>query len=94
MTFREFKQDVRTQHACIRDLEVIGETVAHVPDDAQQVAPEVEWRKIQGLRNVLIHEYFGVDLEIIWDVITDKLDTLEQGVRKLRGRSADSGTVG
>jgi uncharacterized protein with HEPN domain len=94
MTFQEFKQDIRTQHACIRDLEVIGEAVGHVPDSDRQSVPEVEWRKIQGLRNVLIHEYFGVDIEILWDVITNKLDSLEHGTRKLRDRPANGGTVG
>jgi uncharacterized protein with HEPN domain len=55
--------DLKTQHACIRDLEVNGEATKHLPPDLRGRAPEIEWQKIAGLRDVLIHEYFGVDME-------------------------------
>lgn len=84
MTREGFFTDVRTQHACIRDLEVIGEAVKHIPADVRSRAPNVEWRKIAGLRDVVSHEYFGIDVDIIWDVIQSKLDVLKVEIERLR----------
>lgn len=67
----------------VRNLEVIGEAVKHIPQDIRDQRPEVEWRKIGALRDILAHEYFGVDLEIIWDVVTNKLPGLKEQIQKL-----------
>jgi uncharacterized protein with HEPN domain len=61
MTREQFMSDRKTQHACIRDLEVIREAVKHLPPDLRDRALEIEWQKIAGLRDILTHEYFGVD---------------------------------
>lgn len=79
-----FLADRKTQHACIRDLEVLGEAAKYLPDSLKQREGSVEWRKIAGLRDVLIHQYFGVDLDIVWDVISNKLDGLDLAARRLR----------
>ncbi|MHA1839455.1 MAG: HepT-like ribonuclease domain-containing protein [Candidatus Ranarchaeia archaeon] len=71
------------QDAVIRNLEVIGEAVKHIPKEFQNKHSTVNWRKIAGLRDILIHAYFGVDLDIVWDVIENKLDPLEDEIRKL-----------
>lgn len=81
ITFNEFHNDVRTQHACVRNLEVIGEAARHVPEEMRVKHGEVEWRKIAGLRNILAHEYFGIDIEIVWDILDNKLDSLDSTVR-------------
>jgi len=77
----EFLMDIKTQDAVIRNLQIIGEAVKALPDEVRDANPEVDWRRIAGLRDIITHRYFGVDFEIIWSIIQDKLDTLEQGVR-------------
>lgn len=77
MSFDVFEADGKTQDAVIRNLEVIGEAARSLPDDVKAMSTTVDWRKIIGLRNLLIHEYFGVSLDIVWDVATRKLDGLE-----------------
>lgn len=80
-----FAADRKTQDAVVRNLEIIGEAAAKLPDRIRAAAPEIEWRKIVGLRNILIHDYFVINLPIIWDVVENKLDTLEQACRTLLG---------
>jgi uncharacterized protein with HEPN domain len=80
---RAFALDRKTQDAVIRNLEIIGEAVAHLPLEITRFAPEIDWRKISGLRNILVHEYFGVSLPIVWDVIQNKLGSLEADCRSL-----------
>jgi uncharacterized protein with HEPN domain len=86
MPFDEFESDVRTQHACVRSLEIIGEAVKKIPEEMRAQAPGVPWRNIAGLRDVLAHEYFGIDLDILWDVIQSRLDDLGKAVSELRNR--------
>ena len=66
MTFDEFSTDKKTINAVIRSLEVLGEASRKIPDDIKSQSAEVPWKRMAGMRNKLIHEYFGVDLEIVW----------------------------
>jgi uncharacterized protein with HEPN domain len=61
----------------VRNLEIIGEAVKHLPKDVQKGYPHVEWKKIAGLRDILIHAYFGIDHDIVWDVVTNKIPELK-----------------
>lgn len=79
----EFSSDEKTLDAVVRNLEVIGEAVKKVPHDVRSKYPSVNWQKIAGLRDILIHEYFGIDIEIVWDIIQNKLPDLEAQVRKI-----------
>ncbi len=64
-------------------LEIIGEAAKHVPEDFRKKHPEVEWKKISGLRDKLIHAYFGVSLERVWLVVTDDLPELKAKIQKI-----------
>jgi uncharacterized protein with HEPN domain len=84
-----FTKDRKTQDAVIRNLEIIGEAAGHLPEQIQKGEPEIDWRKITGLRNILIHEYFGINLLIIWDVVQNKLNPLETVCQRLLERAAE-----
>ena len=83
MSYETFLADRKTQDAVIRNLEIIGEAAKTLPDELKAKMPEIEWHKIVALRNILTHEYFGVNLKIIWDVIQNKLTELEASCQKL-----------
>lgn len=66
------------QDAVIRNLEIIGEAVRNLPSGFKKDYPKVPWRSITGLRNVLIHEYFGIDMAIVWGVVSKRLPVLKR----------------
>ena len=75
-----FFEDSMVQDAVIRNLEVIGEAVRSLPPELKRRHPKIPWRSITALRNVLIHEYFGVDLEIVWRVVQRRIPALKRHV--------------
>jgi len=79
----DFGHDRKTVDAVLRNLEVIGEAVKQLSAEVCSAHPDVEWQKIAGLRDILIHAYFGVDLDIVWDVVSNKLPTLERRIREI-----------
>ena len=87
MDFNDFKNDEKTRDAVITNLLIIGEAIRNVPEDIRTKYPDIEWRKIVGLRDVLIHSYFGIDIEIIWDIITNKAPELKKNIRTILNSS-------
>ena len=71
-----FLSDETLTRAIVRSLEIIGEATKKLPPDFKSIHPQVEWKKIAGTRDVLIHDYFGVDWDIVWDIVTNKLPDL------------------
>lgn len=78
-----FEADSRTVDAVVRNLEILGEAAKRVPEDVRQHAAEIDWRKIAGMRDVLAHTYFDVDLEIVWDAATNRIPELIEPLRRL-----------
>lgn len=73
--------DDRTCDAILRNLEIIGEAAKSVPVEVRQQMPRIEWRRIAGMRDILAHNYFGIDHDIVWDVISTKLSPLADAIR-------------
>lgn len=74
--FNSFLKDPTLKRAFVRSLEIIGEASKKLPEDVKAQQPDIEWRKVTGMRDRLIHDYFGVDYTIVWDVATTKLPDL------------------
>lgn len=84
MSFHDFTHDKKTINAVIRSLEVLGEAAGKIPDDIKCRYNEIPWKYMITMRNKLIHEYFGVDIEIVWIVIKEELPTLKSAIQKLK----------
>jgi uncharacterized protein with HEPN domain len=84
MTFEEFKKDRKTINAVVRSIEVIGEASKKLPAAIKARYPDVPWKKMAGMRDKLIHEYFGVDLEILWVVSRKEIKALKPAIRRIK----------
>ena len=79
----EFYKNVEKQDAVLRRLEIIGEAVKHLPDEIRNDHPDVPWRQIAGMRDIIIHEYFGITLEMVWVVATEDILDLKTKVEEI-----------
>lgn len=83
MTEEQFRADRKTVDAVVRNLEIIGEASKYLPDGVKRSHPEVDWVGVLGLRNRIVHEYFGVSVAIVWQIVTGDLPTLRDRMRRL-----------
>lgn len=84
LTFQKFKRNKLVIDAVVRNLEIIGEAAKNIPKEVKDRHPEIAWRKIESMRNRIIHEYFNVDLEIVWDTIQKDLPTLKDQIKNIK----------
>ena len=80
LTFEKFKNDRMRVDAVVRNFEIIGEAVKNLSDDVKAQFPSTDWRAVAGFRDTLIHGYFGIDLEILWDIIVHKIPVLQKEI--------------
>lgn len=88
MTLEAFIADEKTLDAVVRNLQIIGEAVKNIGPEVRTHSPSTDWRKIAGLRDIVVHQYFGVDAELIWAVVDTNLAELAQTAERLLDETA------
>ena len=83
MTFESFSADARTIDAVARNIEIIGEAVKNIPIEMLETRPEIDWKKIARLRDIIVHHYFKVDIEVVWAIVQERIHELRVAVRSI-----------
>ena len=83
MDYEELVDDERTFDAVVHNLQIIGEAVKNIPSEIRDHYPQVKWRKIAGLRDIIAHAYFTIDDQIVWDVVKNKLEDLRHNIEQI-----------
>jgi len=84
------KENELKQYAIIRAIEIIGEAVKNIPESFKKKHPHIEWRQISGTRDRIVHHYFGVDLNIIWDIVHKQLGPLKEDIKQILNEEQNS----
>ncbi|KQC13529.1 MAG: DUF86 domain-containing protein [Methanothrix sp.] len=84
VTESEFMRSSSLQDMIARRIEIIGEAVKNLPEDLKREHPEIPWRDIAGLRDIVVHQYFGLDLELIWDVVEKDIPQLKPKISRIQ----------
>jgi uncharacterized protein with HEPN domain len=80
----QFLEDYQLQDSVIRRIEIIGEAVKNIPDEIKSKYTDIEWKKIAGMRDVVVHDYLGIDMEMTWKVVIDDIPQLKKKILKLK----------
>ena len=83
MTFEDFEADERTVDAVIRNIGIIGEAANHVPEEIQEAYPDIAWSLMSGMRNIIVHDYAGVELRFVWSTVQQSLPVLKVQLRNI-----------
>ncbi len=83
LNYETFLKNDMVQDAVIRNLEIVGEAAKNIPNEIKEKYPDIPWRRMVGLRNIAVHEYFGVDLSIIWEIISSNLPETKPMIMKM-----------
>jgi uncharacterized protein with HEPN domain len=83
-TFDDFMASIQLQDAVIRRIEIIGEAAKKLPQDFKEKNPDIPWKEMAGMRDIIVHEYFGVDLKLTWRVASQDIKELKAQLEKLR----------
>ena len=83
VSFEDFKQSSEKTSATVKQVEIIGEAANRITDKTRELGHEIEWSKIVGLRNILVHDYYIIDHSIIWEIIEDELAMLKSNIKTL-----------
>jgi uncharacterized protein with HEPN domain len=89
---RVFEQDEMLQVWFLRHLQIIGEAVRGLPEEIRNLAPDIPWRKIIGMRNILVHSYFAIDLDVVWDAVQQDIPLLKPAVEALLRKLEEQGS--
>lgn len=86
LTYETFLADIKTQDAVTRNLEIVGEAVKKLSDAVRDAHPKIPWRSMSGLRDRLIHDYFGVNFDIVWEIASKELPQIVPELEEITGQ--------
>ena len=90
MNYEKFLQDIKTQDAVVRNLEIIGEAAKNISSDFKEKYPKIPWKELAGVRDRLIHHYFGVNYDIVWVIVNEELSAVIIQVEEVLDRESSS----
>jgi uncharacterized protein with HEPN domain len=83
MSLEKLTKDKKTVYAVVRSIEIIGEATKHIPDSIRKKYPEIPWKRMAGMRDKVIHEYFGVNLEVVWRTLKEEIPPIKVLIKKV-----------
>lgn len=89
ISLTQYLTDIKTKHAVERNFSIIGEAVARLDNNLKEQFPQINWRQVKDFRNIIIHDYFGIDDTIVWDIIQFDLDQLGKDIQEVTETSKE-----